>query len=102
MVFSRTLAMTEVVALYQSAPLYPQSLHPAANAIGAALSTDISVTYGHPISPSSVTSRTFAVHGMQSGLLTGAYAVSGGAVTLIPDRPLHAGELVRASACDGI
>ncbi|MCP4535610.1 MAG: hypothetical protein GY832_00515, partial [Chloroflexi bacterium] len=43
----------------------------------------------------------FSIHGMQSGLLTETFGVSGGTVILTPTRLLFPGELVQATATTG-
>jgi len=76
----------------------PEAIHPTRNAITATLATTVCVTYDEPISETTVTSRTFAVHGMQSGLVTGTHGVRGGTIVVTPTRPFHQGELVYAIA----
>jgi len=76
------------------------STAPPRNAVTATLNTTITATYDQPINPTSVTSRTFAVHGMQSGLVTATHGVANAGNTIIvtPTRPFHQGELVYAIA----
>jgi uncharacterized repeat protein (TIGR01451 family) len=77
----------------------PVALHPPRNAITATLDTIVSVTYDEPIDPSTVTSRTFAVYGMQSGLVTATHTVvDGNTIVVTPPSPFHQGELVYAIA----
>jgi uncharacterized repeat protein (TIGR01451 family) len=76
----------------------PEEIHPPRNAITATLTTTIFVTYDEPISETTVTSRTFAVHGMQSGLVTATHGVRGGTIIVTPTRAFHQGELVYAIA----
>jgi uncharacterized repeat protein (TIGR01451 family) len=77
----------------------PVALHPPRNAVTATLTTTVSVTYDDPIDPSTVTSHTFAVHGMQSGLVTATHTVvEGNTILVTPTRPFHQGELVYAIA----
>ncbi len=45
-------------------------IHPAANTHTAPPNTTVSITYDEPINPATVSTRTFAVHAMQTGLLT--------------------------------
>jgi predicted nucleotidyltransferase len=74
---------------------------PPRNAVSASLTTVVSLVYDEPISPTTVTSVTFAVHGMQSGLVTATHGVAnadGSTVILTPTRPFHQGELVYAIA----
>ena len=68
----------------------PEALHPPRNAVTATLTTTVSVTYDEPISETTVTSRTFAVHGMQSGLVTATHGVvDGTTIFFTPTRPFH-------------
>jgi len=50
--------------------------------------TTISITYDQAISPTTVSTQTFAVHAMQTGLLTQTYGVRGGTIVLTPTQPL--------------
>jgi uncharacterized repeat protein (TIGR01451 family) len=75
---------------------------PPRNAHTAALTTTITATYNQDIDASTVTSVTFAVHGMQSGLVTATHGVvSGNTIVVTPTRPFHQGELVYAIATTG-
>ncbi len=76
-------------------------LDPPANTHHAPVTTTVSITYNEAIDAATVTSRTFAVHGMQGGLVTATYAVSGGMVSVHPVRPFLPGELVQATATTG-
>jgi uncharacterized repeat protein (TIGR01451 family) len=76
-------------------------LDPPRNSHTVPLTTTVSITYDEPISAATVTSRTFAVHGMQSGLMTANHSVSGGRIVVTPTRPFHQGELVYAIATTG-
>ncbi|HUX77061.1 MAG TPA: FG-GAP-like repeat-containing protein [Anaerolineae bacterium] len=76
----------------------PEEIHPSRNAITATLTTTIFVTYDEPISETTVTSHTFAVHGMQSGLVTATHGARGGTIIVTPTRPFHQGELAYAIA----
>ena len=80
------------------------STDPITNAIGVDLDTDIEVAYDSPISPTTVSTHTFVVQGMQSGARTGAFRFGGGfsRVTLSPDDDYFPGEVVRVSATGGI
>ena len=73
-------------------------LHPPRNSHTAPLTTTVSATYDEPIDAATVTSRTFAVHGMQSGLVTATHGVSDGQIIVTPTQPFHQGELVYAIA----
>jgi uncharacterized repeat protein (TIGR01451 family) len=89
-----------LVLIGRAAPGNPQ-IHPVRNSHTAPLTTTISITYDEPISPATVTSRTFAVHGMQSGLVTATHSVSGSTIIVTPTQPFHQGELVYAIATTG-
>jgi hypothetical protein len=77
------------------------STAPAPNTHTAPPTSTISLVYDEPISPATVSAHTFAVHAMQTGLLTQTYTVSGGSISLTPQHPFHAGELVQVSATSG-
>ncbi len=88
-------AFFELVGL--AAPAHP-ILSPPPNSHTAPLTSAVSITYDEAISPATVTSRTFAVHAMQSGLVTATRTVSGGTISATPGRPFHQGEVVYAIA----
>jgi uncharacterized repeat protein (TIGR01451 family) len=92
-----TLAVGLLVHTGWAAPGNPV-LHPPRNSHNAPLTTTVSITYDEPIDPATVNNRTFAVHGMQSGLVTGTHSVRGGTIIVTPTRPFHQGELVYAVA----
>jgi hypothetical protein len=76
-------------------------LYPSPNTHTVPITTVISITYDEPIDPTTVTSVTFAVHGMQSGLVTATHGVAnadGRTIVLTPTHPFHQGELVYAIA----
>ncbi|MCP4537983.1 MAG: DUF11 domain-containing protein [Chloroflexi bacterium] len=60
----------------------------------------VSITYDQPIDAFTVTSHTFAVHAMQTGLVTAWpwLADLGRTIIVTPTRAFHAGELVQATA----
>ena len=90
---------TLFVILSRAQPGNPDP-NPDPNTHTAPLTTTVSITYDEPISATTVTSRTFAVHGMQSGLVTETHGVANGGYTLIvtPTHPFFPGELVYAVA----
>jgi hypothetical protein len=94
------VALLTLISGARAAPgVPPVALHPPRNAVGAPPTTTVAVTYDEPIDPGTVTSRTFAVHGMQTGLVTGTHGVRGGDTLVVtPTRPFHPGELVYAIA----
>jgi uncharacterized repeat protein (TIGR01451 family) len=74
-------------------------LYPSPITHTAPLTTVVSITYDEPIDPTTVTSVTFAVHGMQSGLVTATHdVINGSTIIVTPTRPFHEGELVYAIA----
>jgi uncharacterized repeat protein (TIGR01451 family) len=91
------LAVGLFVLVGQAAPGSPV-LNPPRNSHSAPLTTTISITYDEPISAATVTSRTFAVYAMQSGLITTMHTVSGNMIIVTPTQPFHQGELVYAIA----
>jgi hypothetical protein len=92
------LVLTGFFALTGRAAPGNPVLNPVPNTHTAPLTTTVSITYDEAIDAATVTSRTFAVHAMQGGLVTATYDVSGSAITVDPVRPFHPGELVQASA----
>jgi uncharacterized repeat protein (TIGR01451 family) len=92
-----TLAVGLLVHTGWAAPGNPV-LHPPRNSHNAPLTTTVSITYDELMDPATVNNRTFAVHGMQSGLVTGIHSVHGGTIIVTPTRPFHQGELVYAVA----
>jgi len=76
-----------------------QSIHPPRNSVTATLATTVSITYDEAISATTVTSQTFAVHGMQSGLVTETHGVvNGNTIIVTPTNGFFPGELVYAIA----
>jgi len=73
-------------------------LSPAANAYDVARDAAVSITYDADISATSVTTRTFAVHAMQTGQILEGYSVNGGEIKVTPAQPFKPGELVQVSA----
>jgi hypothetical protein len=74
---------------------------PPGNTHTAPATTTVSITYDESINPTTVSTHTFAVYAMQTGLLTQTYTVSGGEITLAPSQPFNSGELVQVSATTG-
>ena len=76
------------------------ALDPPRNSHTAPLTTTVSITYDEPMDPTTVTSHTFAVHGMQSGLVTQTHGVVNGGYTIVvtPTHAFFPGELVYAIA----
>jgi hypothetical protein len=75
-----------------------QSTNPVSNTHTAPITSTVSITYNQTISTSTVSPQTFAVHAMQTGLLTQTYGVNGGTISLTPTNSFKPGELVQVSA----
>lgn len=82
-------------------------IYPTGNTHTAQRTTAVSITYDEPIDATTVSTRTFAVHAMQTGQLMREYSVDGGTIILTPTqivgtsvfpRPFKPGELVQVSA----
>ncbi len=93
-----TLGLFALISL--AAPGNP-ILDPPRNSHSAPLTTTVSITYDEPMSAATVTSRTFVIHGMHSGVLTETYGVSGETITFTPTRTFYQGELVYVIATTG-
>ncbi|MFQ5576135.1 MAG: FG-GAP-like repeat-containing protein, partial [Anaerolineae bacterium] len=76
-------------------------LIPPANTHSVPTNTTVSVIYDQPINAATVSSRTFAVYGMQTGLLTQTHGVAGSTIVFTPTLPFKPGELVQVSATTG-
>jgi hypothetical protein len=74
---------------------------PAKNTHNAPRDSVVSIAYSEAINPATVSTDTFAVYAMQTGLLTETYGVNGGTISLTPSDPFKPGELVQASATTG-
>lgn len=72
--------------------------NPVSNTHTAPATTTVSITYDEAINPATISTQTFAVHAMQTGLLTQTYGVNGGEIKLTPLQPFKQGELVQVSA----
>ena len=73
-------------------------LDPDPGTHSAPVTTTVSISYDEPISAATVTSRTFAVHGMQTGLVTSTHSVQDSTIVVTPIKRFHPGELVQATA----
>ena len=102
-----TLALGLLVSGGRAAPSTPlwgpinPVTNPVANTHTAPPTTTVSITYDEPISPTTVSTQTFAVHAMQTGMLTETYGVYSGTISLTPTQPFKPGELVQVSATTG-
>jgi len=92
-----------MASLFLSQPAYAQGpvmqgINPISNTHTAPLTTTVRITYNQSISAATVSAQTFAVHAMQTGLLTETFSVNGGEIKLSPNSALKPGELVQVSA----
>ncbi len=92
---------TATAAVQIPPPPVLQSFSPDRNAHAVSFIPAISATYDLLMDPATVTSRTFAIHGMQLGQRLQTYSVDGRVVSLTPTQPLKPGELVQVSATTG-
>ncbi len=93
-----TMMSLATVAYAQGGP-EAGSVFPPRNSITNTLKTSIFANYNQPMSMTSVTSNSFAIHGMQSGLVTATHGVIlGSRIIVTPVNPFHQGELVYAIA----
>ncbi|MBN2002044.1 MAG: VCBS repeat-containing protein [Anaerolineae bacterium] len=74
---------------------------PAGNTHAAPVTSTVSITYDEAINAATVSTQTFAVHAMQTGLLAQTYSVSSGTISLKSILPFKPGELVQVSATTG-
>ncbi len=95
------LILTLVIVFTSLAAPGNPILNPARNSHSAPLTTTVSIIYDEPMDAATVTSRTFVIHAMHSGVLTETYGVSGGTITFTPRRAFHQGELVYVIATTG-
>jgi hypothetical protein len=70
-------------------------LKPAPNTHNAPITSSILVSFATAIDPTTVSTRTIAIHSAQHGLVTGTYAISNTQVLMTPARPFFPGELVQ-------
>jgi hypothetical protein len=75
--------------------------YPPANSHTEPVTTAIFIQYDQPINPTSVNTKTFVVHAMQTGLITQSYTVNDNSTYLTPTYPFKPGELVYVSATTG-
>jgi uncharacterized repeat protein (TIGR01451 family) len=103
MVLSLSLGLISTLAIVFNSLAAPGNpiLKPAHNSHSVPLTTTVSITYDEPMDAATVTSRTFVIHAMHSGVLTETYGVSDGTITFTPSRAFHQGELVYVIATTG-
>ncbi len=83
-----------------AAPGNPAVL-PLGESVAVPSTTTVAITYDEVLDPATVSTRTFAVYGQQTGLREGAYDISGATARFTPTEPFRPGELVMASATTG-
>ena len=99
--FGLTLVLLGLFVLTgQAAPGNPV-LVPARNTHAAPATATVSITYDEAISSATVSTRTFAVHAMQTGQLTQTLGTDSATISLTPTHPLKPGEMVQISATTG-
>ena len=96
-----TLALAGLFAITGRAAPGNPVLDPARNAHTVPTTATVSITYDEAIDAATVTSHTFAVHGMQGGLVAGGHSVNGSVILVDPVGAFFPGELVQASATTG-
>jgi len=74
------------------------SFNPPANALNVSRSSTVALTYSAPMSSTTVTRDTVAVHSMMRGLVTMSHSTSGEVVTVTPNRTFFPGELIFTTA----
>ena len=74
------------------------TISPEQNAQNVPATSTVSVEYDATIDGRTVSTRTFAVHGMQTGLVTQTYRVVGGRIEVAPQHPFKPGEIVHTTA----
>ncbi|MCP4356417.1 MAG: DUF11 domain-containing protein, partial [Chloroflexi bacterium] len=77
------------------------AISPISNTHVATVTSTVSITYDHNMDISSVSTQTFAVHAMETGLISQTYGVNGGRISLTPTNSFKPGELVQVSATTG-
>lgn len=77
------------------------SVYPRPNSHIAPPTTVVSVTYEGCIDPSTVSTRTFAVHATQSSLLAQSYQVHSNTIVFASPQTYRPGELIQVSATTG-
>jgi len=78
------MTLPAITALAQGPVM--QSIEPLSNTHTAPLTAAVSITYDQPISAATVSTRTFAVQSMGTGLLTQTYSVQSGTIVLTPTK----------------
>jgi len=74
------------------------AISPVSNTHGATIASAVSITYDQNMDSGAVGPQTFAVHAMQTGLISQTYSVNGGTISLTPANSFKPGELVQVTA----
>ena len=93
-----TLIILLIVQLVSALEPHSNNVSPAANTHTAPHTTTVSIEYDQAMDISTVSTQTFAVHAMQTGIITETYSVNGGIISISPDNPFKPGEFVQVSA----
>ncbi len=104
-VFGLSLALAAgASAMSSKARQESLAFYPARNSHTAHVTNTVALTFREPLSATTVTSRTLAVHAMQSGLVTDAAVLvdAGHTIVVTPSRRFHPGEPVQVSASGDI
>ena len=93
-----------VVSLPASTTFTVTATNPAHQALSVPLTHTVAAAFSADVNAGTVTTATFVVQAMQSGMVTGTlgYDAPSRTVTLTPGRAFHAGEVVRGHATAGI
>lgn len=94
-----TLVVGFFVLVGRAAPSSPDP-DPDPNTHSAPLTTSVSITYDEPISAATATSRTLAIHAIQTGLVTATPGVNGNTNIVTSGHAFHPGELVQTTAAN--
>ena len=81
--------------------LPPTNLAPPRHAITASRNSVVSAQVGDQLDAATVTSRTFVLHGGQSGLITATHTAVNDNLIITPNRPFFQGESVFAIVTNG-
>ncbi len=100
----RSQAARADASLPNSTTFTVTATNPAHQASSVPLVNTVAATFSAAVNAGTVSTATFAVQAMQSGLVTGTFGYDAPArtVTLTPTRAFHTGEVLRAVATAGI
>jgi hypothetical protein len=88
------------MAQHSSAPGNP-IIYPSNNSHVASPNTAVSITYDESIDKNTISTETFAVYAMHTGLVPKVFNVSDGTISLTPEKMNNPGEIVQTSATTG-